>query len=42
MVGQNEEALKKFEITPDKFRRWEDDKQTVDEAKRYGKILSET
>lgn len=42
MVGQNEEALKKFEITPDKFKRWEDDKQTVDEAKRYGKILSET
>lgn len=40
MVGRDVEALKKFEITPDKFRRWEDDEQMVAEVKKYGKILS--
>lgn len=41
MVGRNEEALKKFEITPEKFKKWEDDKQIVDKVEKYGKILSE-
>jgi len=41
MVGRDPEALKKFEITPDKFRRWEDDVEMVDEVKKYGKMLSE-
>ena len=41
MVGRDVDALNKFEITPDKFRRWEGDEQTVDEVKKYGKILSE-
>jgi len=41
MVGRDLGALRQFEITPDKFRRWEDDEQTVDEVKKYGKILSE-
>lgn len=41
MVGRDVEALKKFEITPDKFRRWEDDEKMVDEVKKYGKMLSE-
>ncbi len=41
MVGRDVDALKKFEITPDKFRRWEDDEQIVDEVKKYGKILKD-
>ncbi len=41
MVGRDAEALNKFEITPDKFKRWEDDEQMVEEIKKYGKILSE-
>ncbi len=41
MVGRNKEALDKFEITPDKFRRWEDDEQAVDEVEKYGRILAE-
>jgi len=41
MVGRDVDALNRFEITPDKFRRWEDDEQVVDDVKRCGKILSE-
>jgi len=41
MVGRDVDALNKFEITPDKFRRWEDDEQTVAEVKKYAKMLSE-
>ena len=41
MVGQDAEALEKYEITPDKFKRWEDDEETVDKVHRYGKMLSE-
>ena len=41
MVGRDVEALKKYEITPDKFRRWEDDEQIANEVNKYGKILSE-
>ncbi|MFQ6094882.1 MAG: flavodoxin family protein [Candidatus Bathyarchaeia archaeon] len=41
MVGRNEERLKKFKITPDKFKRWEDDCETVEKVARYAKILAE-
>jgi len=41
MVGRDPEALKRFDITPDKFRRWEDDEHVVAEVKKYGKLLSE-
>jgi multimeric flavodoxin WrbA len=41
MVGRDVEALHKFVITPDKFRRWEDDAQIVDEVEQFGKILAE-
>ena len=39
-LGRDEEALRNFEFTPDKFTRWEDDMEIVDEVKKYGKILS--
>ena len=38
MVGRDVEALKKFEITPDKFKRWEDDEQMGEAVKKYGKM----
>jgi len=41
MVGRNEERLKKFKITPDKFKRWEDDPETVEKVAKYAKILAE-
>jgi NAD(P)H-dependent FMN reductase len=41
MVGRDLDALKEFAITPDKFRRWEDCPETVDEIKTCGKMLSE-
>lgn len=40
-MGEDEEALRNFEFTPDKFRRYEDDFDIVDQVKKYGKILSE-
>ena len=42
MVGRDAQALQRFEITPDKFRRWEDDQATVDKVKKYGKRLAES
>ena len=41
MVGRSEEDLGKFEITPDKFRRWEDDRETVAQVTKYAKMLAE-
>jgi multimeric flavodoxin WrbA len=41
MVGKDVDALNTFEITPDKFKRWEDDEQTVDAVKKVGGMLSE-
>ena len=41
ILDQDEKKLKEFEFTPDKFRKWEDDPQTVREIDRYGKILAE-
>jgi multimeric flavodoxin WrbA len=41
LLGRNEEALKDFEFTPDKFRRFEDDPEAVAEVKKYGSLLAE-
>lgn len=40
MVGQDADALKAFEITPDRFHRWEDDELVVSSVARYGEALS--
>ncbi len=40
MVGRDVDALNKFEITPNKFRRWEEEQRIVAEVRKYGKILS--
>jgi len=39
-LGRDEEAMSNFKFTPDKFRRWEDDIDIVNEVEKYGKILS--
>ena len=41
VLGEDEKKLKSFEFTPDKFKKWEDCPQIVEEVDRYGKILSE-
>jgi len=41
MVGQDWEKLRTFEITPDKFKRWEDCPRTVAEVERYALMLAE-
>ena len=41
LLGKDEKALENFQFTPDKFRRFEDDPETVNEAKRYGNLLAE-
>ncbi|MBC8379573.1 MAG: flavodoxin family protein [Planctomycetes bacterium] len=41
MVGRDTQALQRFKITSDKFRKWEDDEQITAAVKKYGKILSE-
>ncbi len=41
ILDQDEKKLNEFEFTPDKFRKWEDDPQAVEEVDRYGKILAE-
>jgi len=41
MVGRDEEALRKFRLTRDMFKRWEDDSETVAEVAKYAKILAE-
>ena len=41
LVGCDEDALKDFKITPDKFRKWEDDPVTIDKVNVIGKLLSE-
>ena len=40
MVGQDVEALTAFEISPDKFHRWEDDDLIGSSVERYGEALS--
>ena len=39
-LGKDEDALKNYKITADKFKRWEDDINIVNEVKKYGEILS--
>ncbi len=41
MVGHDKDKLRNFEITPDKFKRWEDCPRTVAEVKRYAQVLAE-
>jgi multimeric flavodoxin WrbA len=41
MLEQDEKKLKKFEFTPDKFKKWEDCPQMVKEVEKYGIILKE-
>ena len=41
MVGRDEEKLRDFEVTPDKFKRWEDCPPTVAEVERYAQVLAE-
>ena len=40
LVGKDEQALADFEFTQDKFHRFEDDPDTVNEVKRYGDMLA--
>jgi multimeric flavodoxin WrbA len=39
MVGQDAEKLRNFEVTPDKFKRWEDCPQTVERVAHYAEML---
>jgi len=41
MVGHDEERLRNFVVTPDRFRRWEDCPKTVAEVERYAQVLAE-
>lgn len=41
ILDEDEKKLKSFEFTPDKFKKWEDFPQIVEEVDRYGKKLSE-
>jgi multimeric flavodoxin WrbA len=38
-LGQDEEKLKEFRFTCDKFKKWEDYPKLIEEVNRYGKIL---
>ena len=41
MVGHDEEKLHNFEVTPDKFKRWEDCRETVARVEHYAQVLAE-
>jgi multimeric flavodoxin WrbA len=41
ILDQDENKLKKFKFTPDKFKKWEDYPEIVEEVNKYSKILSE-
>ncbi|MHC4540610.1 MAG: flavodoxin family protein [Planctomycetota bacterium] len=41
VLEQDENKLRDFEFTPDKFKKWEDYPQIVEEVNRHGKILAE-
>ena len=41
LLGNDEEKLKNFKFTPDKFKRWEDNPVIVDKVDKIGKLLSE-
>ncbi len=40
-LGKDEDALKNYEITADKFKRWEDDRNIVNEVKNLLITLKE-
>jgi len=40
LLGRDEEALEAFEFTPDKFRRFEDDPEVVDQVQELGSRLA--
>ncbi len=41
VLGQDDNKLKEFEFTPDKFKKWEDYPQIVKEVDRCGKMVAE-
>jgi hypothetical protein len=41
MVGHDEEKLRNFKVTPDKFKRWEDCPRTVAEVRRFAQVLAD-
>lgn len=41
ILDRDENRLKEFKFTPDKFKKWEDCLQIVKEVEKYGKILAE-
>jgi len=41
VLGEDENKLKDFKFTPDKFKKWEDYPQIVEEVNRCGNILAE-
>jgi hypothetical protein len=41
MVGGDEEKLRSFKVTPDKFKRWEDCPRTVAEVERYAQVFAQ-
>ena len=41
VLDQDEDRLKGFEFTNDKFKKWEDCTQIIEEVDKYGKILAE-
>jgi len=41
VLDQDDNKLKEFEFTPDKFKKWEDCPQIVKEIDKHGKILAE-
>lgn len=40
VLDKDEDKLKEFEFTPDKFKKWENCPQIVEEVDKYGKILA--
>ena len=41
MVDRDEQRLKNWKLTEDKFKRWEDDPETVAEVSKYARMLAE-
>jgi len=39
--GRDEEKLRSFQLTQDRFKRWEDCPETVSQVKTYANMLSE-
>jgi hypothetical protein len=40
MVGRDEEKLRNYKVTSDKFKHWEDCPRTVTEVERYAHVLA--